>query len=298
MKTKRHTEDHQPIDDAARPLVVCRNPAAPLDPPVAPCSSKAEAATRNAAVPDHHAARDAQLRRPRSACDEVYRIYNAGRSVPRGQGLERATLLRAEAMRQGRRLVQREPTPEAFGLLALMLLHESRGSSSVDPVADLAMLERQNRLSWSRGHIIEARGLIDRALGSPHVGSYVLRAAIAAVHAEAATFAATDWARIVALHDFLVCADASAAVSSPEAVQTDTTVARTADPRGLSEQDFSVYPSRGGQAPTLPYPSVKLAVNNSRSLPLPDACANPTQFAAGQRTRFARDCGVVYGPAR
>jgi RNA polymerase sigma-70 factor (ECF subfamily) len=120
----------------------------------------------------------------------------------------------------GRRLVQSEPEPgpEARGLLALMLLHESRGSSSVDPVTDLAMLKRQDRSSWSRQHIVEARGLIDRAFGSPHVGSYVLRAAIASVHAEAATFAATDWARVVALHDFLAHADASSVVASSRAL--------------------------------------------------------------------------------
>ena len=200
-------------DDGLRLRVDCGNQALPIDARAALCSSEAKAAIGGAVIPS-----DAPQEWPGKACDGVYRIYNAGRSAPQGPSRERATLLRAEALRLARRLVQSEPRPEAQGLLALMLLHESRGSSSVDPVTDLAMLKRQDRSSWSRQHIVEARGLIDRAFGSPHVGSFVLRAAIAAVHAEAATFAATDWARIVALHDFLAHADASAVVASSRAL--------------------------------------------------------------------------------
>jgi RNA polymerase sigma-70 factor (ECF subfamily) len=103
--------------------------------------------------------------------------------------------------------------PEALGLLALMLLHEARCATRVDAAGDLILLENQDRSLWDRGRIIEAQGLIERALGSRRIGPYVLQAAIAAVHAEARSIGETDWAQVVALYDVLCRVDPSPVVA-------------------------------------------------------------------------------------
>lgn len=108
--------------------------------------------------------------------------------------------------------------PEVLGLLALMLLHESRRAARADAAGDLILLEQQDRSLWSREHIMEARGLIDRAFNSRLVGTYVLQAAIAAAHAEAPNFGETDWARIVALYDVLLRAGPTPVVALNRAV--------------------------------------------------------------------------------
>src|SRR6185312_9232319 len=97
----------------------------------------------------------------------------------------------------------------AEGLLALMLLHESRRAARASPAGELVLLDDQDRAQWDREQIAEGMALVERALGSRRFGPYTLQAAIAAVHAEAASAAATDWAQIVGLYDVLLRADPS-----------------------------------------------------------------------------------------
>jgi RNA polymerase sigma-70 factor (ECF subfamily) len=109
----------------------------------------------------------------------------------------------------GRSLVELLPEPEAMGLLALMLLHEARRATRSSSTGDLVLLESQDRSRWSRDQIAEGCALVERSLQSRRFGPYTLQAAIAAVHAEAITSAATDWAQIVGLYDLLLQADPS-----------------------------------------------------------------------------------------
>src|SRR6185436_13198580 len=120
--------------------------------------------------------------------------------------------LSGEAIRLGRLLVELLPEPEAVGLLALMLLHESRRSARSTPDGEMILLDAQNRSLWNRTLIREGSALVERALSSRRIGPYTLQAAIAAVHAQAPTAAATDWGQIAALYDVLVRADPSPVV--------------------------------------------------------------------------------------
>jgi RNA polymerase sigma-70 factor (ECF subfamily) len=120
--------------------------------------------------------------------------------------------LSAEAIRLGRLLAELLPEPEALGLLALMLLHESRRAARATPEGDLVLLADQDRSRWERGAILEGTALVRRALGSRRVGPYALQAAIAAVHAGAPNAAATDWAEVAGLYDLLVQVDPSPVV--------------------------------------------------------------------------------------
>jgi RNA polymerase sigma-70 factor (ECF subfamily) len=110
------------------------------------------------------------------------------------------------------------PEPEVMGLLALMLLHESRRAARTSETSELVLLEHQNRSLWNQNHIREGIGLIERALASRRFGPYTLQAAIAAVHAEAPNTLETDWARIVALYDLLFRADPSPIIALNRAV--------------------------------------------------------------------------------
>ena len=132
----------------------------------------------------------------------IYLVFNEGYAANSGDSLTRADLS-AEAIRLGRQLVELLPEPEAIGLLALMLLQDSRRDARVDADGELLLLEDQDRRRWLRAQIDEALPLVERALRSRRFGAYALQAAIAAVHAEAASSAATDWAQIVALYDVL-----------------------------------------------------------------------------------------------
>lgn len=138
----------------------------------------------------------------------IYLVFNEGYSASSGESLTRPDLS-GEAIRLGRLLVELLPEPEVLGLLALMLLHESRRTSRTSPEGDLILLEDQNRALWNRDQILEGLALVERALSSQRVGAYTLQAAIAAVHAQAPTAADTDWAQIVALYDLLVQAGPS-----------------------------------------------------------------------------------------
>jgi RNA polymerase sigma-70 factor (ECF subfamily) len=115
-------------------------------------------------------------------------------------------------------LVELLPEPEAVGLLALMLLHDSRRAARTSPTGELILLDDQDRSLWNRDQIAEGASLVKRALSSRRIGPYTLQAAIAAVHAEAPNAAATDWAQIVGLYDLLVQADPSPVVELNRAV--------------------------------------------------------------------------------
>jgi RNA polymerase sigma-70 factor (ECF subfamily) len=138
----------------------------------------------------------------------VYLVFNEGYSASSGESLTRADLS-GEAIRLGRLLVELLPEPEAMGLLALMLLHESRRPARASPTGELILLDDQDRSLWSREQIAEGTALVERALASRRIGPYTLQAAIAAVHAEAPAAAATDWAQIVGLYDVLARAEPS-----------------------------------------------------------------------------------------
>jgi RNA polymerase sigma-70 factor (ECF subfamily) len=138
----------------------------------------------------------------------VYLVFNEGYSASSGLSLTRCDLS-AEAIRLGRLLVELLPEPEAVGLLALMLLHESRRAARSTPDGELVLLADQDRRLWDRVLIAEGISLVERAISSRRFGPYTLQAAIAAVHAEAASASATDWAQIVGLYDVLARADPS-----------------------------------------------------------------------------------------
>jgi RNA polymerase sigma-70 factor (ECF subfamily) len=136
----------------------------------------------------------------------VYLVFNEGYAASSGASLTRHDLS-AEAIRLGRLLAELLPAPEAFGLLALMLLHESRRLARTSPEGELVLLSDQDRALWNRDLIAEGTALVERALASRRFGPYTLQAAIAAVHAEAPDAASTDWPQIVGLYDVLVRAD-------------------------------------------------------------------------------------------
>jgi RNA polymerase sigma-70 factor (ECF subfamily) len=141
----------------------------------------------------------------------VYLVFNEGYSASSGESLTRADLS-GEAIRLGRLLVELLPEPEANGLLALMLLHESRRPARTTSAGELVLLDEQDRTRWDRGLIAEGCARVEAALRSRRFGPYALQAAIAAVHAEAPTAADTDWPQIVGLYDGLLRADPSPVV--------------------------------------------------------------------------------------
>ncbi len=137
----------------------------------------------------------------------IYLVFNEGYSAAAGAEVTRAELT-GEAIRMGRLLTELQPESEVMGLLALMLLHESRRAARTSPTGDLILLENQDRSLWNREQIAEGVALLEKALQhgqkSRHFGSYTLQAAIAAVHAEAESVAATDWRQIVGLYNRLL----------------------------------------------------------------------------------------------
>ena len=147
----------------------------------------------------------------------IYLVFNEGYYASSGGSLTRPDLS-GEAIRLGRLLVGLLPEPEAVGLLALMLLHESRRRARSSPTGDLVLLDEQDRSLWDRALIDEGLALVERALASRRFGPYTLEAAIAAVHAESPSVGATDWAQIVGLYDVLVRVDPSPVVELNRAV--------------------------------------------------------------------------------
>jgi RNA polymerase sigma-70 factor (ECF subfamily) len=138
----------------------------------------------------------------------IYLVFNEGYSASSGESLTRPDLSQ-EAIRSGRLLVELLPDPEAIGLLALMLLQDSRRLARTTPAGDLILLEDQDRTLWNRDQISEGTASVERALSSRRFGVYTIQAAIAAVHANAPSAAETDWTRIVYWYDVLVRAEPS-----------------------------------------------------------------------------------------
>jgi RNA polymerase sigma-70 factor (ECF subfamily) len=147
----------------------------------------------------------------------VYLVFNEGYSASFGTSLTRVDLS-GEAIRLGRLLLQLLPDAEVMGLLALMLLHESRRPARTSANGDLVLLEQQNRSLWDRGLISEGLALVEQALSLKRIGPYTLQAAIAAVHAEAPSAGETDWAQIVALYDLLLRTEPSPIIELNRAV--------------------------------------------------------------------------------
>ncbi len=147
----------------------------------------------------------------------IYLVFNEGYSASSGEALTRHDLS-GEAIRLGRLLIELLPAPEAMGLLALMLLHDSRRAARTSPTGDLILLEDQDRARWNRGQITEGISLVSRALAPDQAGPYSIQAAIAAVHAQAPSAPATDWAQIVALYDLLLQANPSPVIELNRAV--------------------------------------------------------------------------------
>jgi RNA polymerase sigma-70 factor (ECF subfamily) len=133
----------------------------------------------------------------------IYLVFNEGYAASSGGSVTRHDVS-GEAIRLGRLLVELLPEPEAKGLLALMLLHESRRAARTSPSGEVILLEDQDRALWNRSHIDEGLSLVRDALASGRYGAYSIQAAIAAVHAEAPSAAATDWREIVGLYDVLL----------------------------------------------------------------------------------------------
>ena len=147
----------------------------------------------------------------------VYLVFNEGYSAAAGAEVTRAELT-GEAIRLGRLLIELQPEPEVIGLLALMLLQESRRAARTSPTGELILLEHQDRSLWNRAQIAEGVALVEKALNSRRFGPYTLQAAIAAVHAEAESSAATDWRQIVAIYDQLARIQPSPVVQLNRAV--------------------------------------------------------------------------------
>ena len=133
----------------------------------------------------------------------LYLIFNEGYAATSGPDLTSADLS-AEAIRLARLVNGLLDEPEAKGLLALMLLHESRRPARLDAAGDIVLLEDQDRRLWDGGRIAEARGQIEAAMAGRRIGPYLLQAAIAAVHADAPSLETTDWGQIVGLYDLLL----------------------------------------------------------------------------------------------
>ena len=215
-------------DDHLRLIFTCCHPALPLDAQVAltlreVCGLtteeiaraflaaprtiaqrivRAKAKIRDARIPYQVPEPAERPGRVEAVLRVVYLVFNEGYSASEGSAVMRHDLS-SEAIRLGRLLVRLLDEPEAMGLLALMLLHESRRSARTSQSGDLVLLEDQDRSRWNRALIDEGSRLVEAALRSKRYGAYTLQAAIAGVHGRAATAAETDWGEIAALYDVL-----------------------------------------------------------------------------------------------
>jgi len=236
-------EDDTVEDDRLRLVFTCCHPALPPDaqialtlrevcgltteeiarafltqpPTLAQRIVRAKAKIRDARIPYEVPTRADLPGRLDAVLQVIYLVFNEGYSASSGPSLTRHDVS-AEAIRLGRLLVGLLPEPEAVGLLALMLLHESRRTARSSPAGELILLDEQDRSLWNRDLVSEGAALVERALLSRRFGPYTLQAAIAAVHAEAQSAAATDWAQIVALYDVLLRVDPSPVVELNRAV--------------------------------------------------------------------------------
>jgi RNA polymerase sigma-70 factor (ECF subfamily) len=230
-------------DDELRLIFICCHPAVPPDarialtlrevagltteaiasaylcpaPTIAQRIVRAKAKIRDAAIPYEVPASNELPARLASVLQVIYLIFNEGYTANTGAALVQDDLC-AQAIRLAQLVVALLEDSEALGLLALMLLHEARRATRVDAAGQLILLEDQDRTCWDRRRIMEAEVLIERALAARRIGPYLLQAAIAQVHASAATFAVTDWQEIVALYDTLARIDPSPVVALNRAV--------------------------------------------------------------------------------
>ena len=186
-------------------------------PTVAQRIVRAKAKIRNARIPYEVPAAIDLPDRLDAVLRVVYLVFNEGYYASSGAALTRHDLS-SEAISLGRLLVELLPEPEALGLLALMLLHDSRRPARTSPSGELILLDDQDRLLWNRDQIVEGLALVERALAARQVGPYAIQAAIAAVHANASNAAGTDWNQIVALYDLLARAEPSPVVELNRAV--------------------------------------------------------------------------------
>jgi RNA polymerase sigma-70 factor (ECF subfamily) len=194
---------------------------------------RAKTKIRDARIPYQVPTSDRLAERMESVLRVVYLIFNEGYFASSGGSLTRPELSE-EAIRLGRLLVELLPDPEAVGLLALMLLQESRRAARCLPSGDLVLLDDQDRTLWNRDYIEEGSTLVTQTLSSRQFGTYTLQAAIAAVHANAPNAGQTDWAEIVALYDILLSINPSSVVELNRAVA----VAMRDDPlAGLKQVD-------------------------------------------------------------
>jgi RNA polymerase sigma-70 factor, ECF subfamily len=227
--------DHEGLeDDRLRLIFTCCHPALPPDaqvaltlrevcgltteeiarafltgaPTLAQRIVRAKAKIRDARIPYQVPSRAELPERLDSVLHVIYLVFNEGYSASSGASLTRHDIS-GEAIRLGRLMVELLAEPEAAGLLALMLLQESRRAARTSPDGELVLLAEQDRTLWNRAQIAEGVALVERALASRQIGPYTLQAAIAAVHAEAPRADATDWSRIAGLYDVLVRADPS-----------------------------------------------------------------------------------------
>jgi RNA polymerase sigma-70 factor (ECF subfamily) len=178
---------------------------------------RAKAKIRNAGIPYEIPSATDLPDRLDAVLRVVYLVFNEGYSASFGPSVTRHELSN-EAIRLGRILLELLPEAEVAGLLALMLLHESRTAARTSPSGDLVLLENQDRSLWNREYIGEGLALVERALTSQRFGPYTLQAAIAAAHAEVPSAAVTDWTRIVAWYDVLLRAEPSPVVELNRAV--------------------------------------------------------------------------------
>jgi RNA polymerase sigma-70 factor (ECF subfamily) len=178
---------------------------------------RGKAKIRDAGIPFAIPAADEFSQRLDAVLAVVYLVFNEGYSATSGESLTRADLS-GEAIRLGQLLVELLPDPEAAGLLALMLLHESRRPARSTPEGNIILLEDQDRSQWDARLIAEGQALVEWALSTRRFGAYTVQAAIAAVHASASSAAATDWRQIAALYDALLAISPSPVVELNRAV--------------------------------------------------------------------------------
>jgi len=256
-RLEKETDQPEIEDDRLRLIFTCCHPALPPDaqvaltlrevcgltteeiarafltsaPTIAQRIVRAKAKIRDARIPYEVPARAELPNRLDVVLRVVYLVFNEGYTTSYGTTLMRHDLS-SEAIRLARLFLELLPDPEAEGLLALMLLHESRRSARTTPDGEMILLENQDRSLWNRELIAEGIRLVRHAFASRRLGPYTVQAAIAALHAQAPSSAATDWSEIVALYDLLLRIDLSPVVELNRAVAI---AMRDGPAAGLSE---------------------------------------------------------------